>query len=107
MKLALTIGNDVISLPPSIENINKQAGNLGGGIVKLGINLLLFGAVILSLFFIIYGGIKWIMSEGDSKNIEAARGTIFNAVIGLFIAFFAIMIINVLGKFFGVPLLGQ
>lgn len=109
MKLALSIGGTQISLPPEIQKLNDKASgsNYGGNIIGAIINVLLFGAVIVALFFIIYGGIKWIISEGDAKNIEVARNTIINAAIGLFIAFFALLIVNVIGKFFGISLLGQ
>lgn len=64
-------------------------------------NILLVGAVLLSLFFLIYGGIKWIMSGGDKGKVDAARGTITAAIIGLIISFLAFTIIGMINYFFG------
>lgn len=69
------------------------------------ISLLLGIAVIIALFFLIWGGIKWILSGGDKSAVEAARNTIVAAIIGLAITFLAFFILTVIGQIFGIPLL--
>lgn len=59
-------------------------------------------AVMLAVGFLIYGGIKWIMSGGDKGKVDAARGTVTAAIIGLIIAFLAFFIISVVSYLFGV-----
>lgn len=60
---------------------------------------LLVIAVIIALFFLIFGGIKWVISGGDKTNVEAARNTIVAAIVGLVIVFLAWFILNVIGQF--------
>lgn len=64
-------------------------------------NILLVAAVLLSLFFLIYGGIKWITSGGDKGKVDAARGTVTAAIVGLIIAFLSFTIISMINYFFG------
>jgi len=63
-------------------------------------------AVALIFFFIlIAGGLRWVMSEGDQKAVEAARGQITNALIGLAIVFAAFAIMKLIEIVFGISLL--
>lgn len=61
--------------------------------------------VILSLIYMVIGGIQWITSGGDKTKLDAARKKITYAIIGLIVAFMSFLIINVLGYLFGVKLL--
>lgn len=73
------------------------------------INRILFylfvaGAVI-AIFFLIWGGIKWITAGGDKTKVQAARDTIIGAIIGLIIVFASYFLISiVLSTFFGINL---
>ena len=58
------------------------------------INILLVLAVILALIFLIWGGIRWIMSGGDKQKIEQARSAIIGAIVGLVLAFLSFLILN-------------
>lgn len=46
-------------------------------------------AGMLAVAFIIYGGIRYITSQGEPETTKSARGTIINALIGLGIAIIA------------------
>lgn len=72
------------------------------------ITLLLVVGVLIALIFLIYGGIKWILSGGDKAGVEAARKHIVAAIIGLVIVVAAFFIINVVFTVLGVgsPLSG-
>lgn len=74
------------------------------GIVTTLINLALIAAVVIALFFLIYGGIKWVLSGGDKTAVEAARNHIVAAIVGLAIALLAFFILNIIGGFFGITL---
>ncbi len=78
-----------------------QVGGLSlGNIVGKVISLLLVVAVVVALIFLVWGGIKWIMSGGDKAGVEGARNQIIAAVVGLIVAFAAYIILNfVLGLF--------
>jgi ABC-type uncharacterized transport system permease subunit len=39
----------------------------------------------ISLAFFVYGGVLWMTSQGDSKQIEKARNTIVWASLGIFV----------------------
>ena len=78
-----------------------KSGSLGaviGGFVAF----IFFVGVIIALFYLLFGAIKWIFSGGDKAAIEGARGTIVAAVIGLIILFLMLLVINILLGFFNV-----
>ncbi len=105
-KIALSIGGVPIGTG-GVQNIARGAGSLGGNIIGWASALFLFVIILVCLFFMIYGGIRWIMSNGEEKNVEGARNTIVNAAIGLAIAFLAYFFVNIAGAFLHVPLLGK
>lgn len=53
---------------------------------------------IVAVGFVIYGGIQYILTQGEPDKAKAARGTILNAIIGLVITLVAVAIVNVIGK---------
>lgn len=57
-------------------------------------NALLFVIGAISVIMIIVGGIRYVISNGDSAQITAAKNTILYAVIGLAIAVLAYAIVN-------------
>lgn len=74
----------------------------GQTIIQNGITIVIALAIVLALFFLIWGGIQWIMSAGDKHKIDAARTRIMYALIGLLIIFFSFFIVLTIGKFFGI-----
>ena len=82
---------------------NLQANQLGP-IVGAVVTFILVVAVLIALFFLIWGGIRWITSGGDKAKVESARGTIIAAIVGLVIAFLAFFILSVALSFFGLSL---
>jgi hypothetical protein len=82
-----------------------------GGLEKLvesigkGISFLLFIAFTLSLIFLIWGGIEWIMSGGDKTKLQGAQHRITYAIIGLIISLLSFTIINFIGYVFNNNLL--
>lgn len=61
--------------------------------------------VIIFFFVLITGAIQWISSGGDKQAVEAARGKVSNALIGLVILFAVFAIIQLLNTFFDIHLL--
>jgi hypothetical protein len=70
--------------------------NSSSPIVGRIITILLIVAIVLALFFLIWGSIRWIMSGGDKSKLESARGTIVAALVGLILAFLAFFFLNVI-----------
>lgn len=56
------------------------------------IALYVIGAI--SVIMLIWGGLRYILSGGDSKKITDAKNTVLYAIIGLIIAFLAYAIIR-------------
>lgn len=64
------------------------------GIFTTIVNVLLFVIGAASVIMLIVGGIRYTVSNGDSKQVETAKNTIMYAIIGLVIAFLAYAIVN-------------
>jgi len=75
-----------------------------GNVISTVVTVLLVGAAVISLFFLIYGGIRWITSGGDKSKVDSARQTIVASIIGLIIALLAYFIINIVLGFFNLKL---
>lgn len=61
--------------------------------------------VIIFFFVMLMGAIQWIASGGDKAAVEAARGKIINAVVGIIILFSIFGIIALIQGFFKVSIL--
>lgn len=57
-------------------------------------NIALYAVGAISVIMLIWGGLRYITSGGDSKKITDAKNTILYAIIGLVIAVLAFAIIN-------------
>lgn len=57
-------------------------------------NTVLYIVGAISVLMLIWGGLRYIISGGDSKKITDAKNTILYALLGLIIAFFAYAIVN-------------
>lgn len=101
-KIALTIGEITITPAGGAPTGGKVTLDT---ILQVGIKYLYIGAVILALFFLVWGGIDWITSGGDKQKLQSARQKIVFAIIGLVLAFLAFFIINLISNFFGINLL--
>lgn len=76
------------------------------GIISGLIKLALIVAAIIFFFMLVIGGIRWILSGGDKTAMEAARGQITAALVGLVIVFSAFAIVQLIKILFGVDILG-
>lgn len=75
------------------------SGNFGS-VIGAAITLLFVIAVIVALGFLVWGGLKWILSGGDKSAVESARNTIVAAIVGLVIVFLSYFILNLVLTFF-------
>lgn len=73
------------------------------GIPKLTCVPLLFGVLIhwalifagvIAFFFLLYGGLRFILSGGDKTAVDGARKTITYAIIGLIVVLTSFFIVN-------------
>ena len=57
-------------------------------------NVVLYIVGAISVIMLVWGGVRYIISGGDSKKITDAKNTILYAIIGLIIAVLAFAIVN-------------
>jgi Na+/serine symporter len=103
--LALTLpGGKVITAP---GGISQDQGGIAvvAKIVGNALTILLIAAVILTLVYLLLGGVAWIHSGGDKQKLSQARSRLTYAIIGLVVALASFFILNVIGFIFKVNLL--
>lgn len=71
------------------------------GLAKTIVNFMLWLVVILCVIMLIFGGIKYATSAGDTNKVQSAKNTIMYAVVGLIVAIFAWAIASWLVDQFG------
>lgn len=97
---AQSTGNDTVSICPAG---NDQLCKLTffDALPQI-LNILLFVAFLAALIFLIYGGIRWILSGGDKEGTSKAKGTVTAALIGMAIVLSSWLLINVVMNLFGI-----
>ena len=66
-------------------------------------NTVLLIVGLISVIMLVYGGLRYILSGGDSKKVTDAKNTVLYAIIGLIISLLAFAIVNfVLNSVIGV-----
>ena len=72
----------------------------GNSLFKTVTNVLLFLIGAVSVIMLIVGGLRYVLSNGDSSAVTSAKNTILYAVIGIIVALLAYAIVNfVVGSF--------
>ncbi len=61
--------------------------------------------IIIFFFMLLISAIQWISSGGDKANVEAARGRLTQALIGIVVLFSVFAIIMFIERFFGISIL--
>lgn len=64
-------------------------------IISRVISILLFAAFVIALLFLIWGGIKWILSGGEKDQAGKAKETITSALIGIAVVLASWLLLNV------------
>ena len=111
----MVVGVGLVAAPAPAQAINVWGqcnGNTGNVVCNSAtkdtassyamtiINTILYILGIAAVIMIVIGGFRYVVSNGDSASITAAKNTIFYAVIGLVVAILAFTIVNfVVSKF--------
>ena len=77
-----------------------------GSIVQIVATVIAFALIlasVLSLFYIIIGGITFILSAGNEEKIKKAVHTVRYSIIGLFVSFLAFFLVSWIAKLLDVP----
>jgi hypothetical protein len=104
----------MISLSTVTINLTDQAdtGGLAGATTDPGeyfssiIGGIMVVAVLLVLFFLIWGAIEWITAGGDQNKIQKGRDKIVQSIIGIIVLSSALAIFSVLQVFLGIEIIG-
>ena len=71
-----------------------------GGIFRTITNVMLFLIGAISVIMLIIGGIRYVVSGGDSTAVQNAKNTILYAIVGVVVAILAYAVVNfVIGEF--------
>lgn len=89
-------------LSPNVPETGLEI--LAAFIPKL-LGLAIIVAAVIFFFVFLIGGIRWITSSGDKAQVEAARNTIMNALIGLVLVLSLFAILKFVEQLFGISLL--
>ncbi|OGC81565.1 MAG: hypothetical protein A2V81_04780 [Candidatus Abawacabacteria bacterium RBG_16_42_10] len=73
-------------------------------LINKGIALVILLAGFLSIVFMLWGGIRFIVSGGKEDKVKSAVHTIRYAVIGLIVTILSITVINLIGRVFNLQL---
>jgi len=65
-----------------------------GGVFQTITNVLLFIIGAISVIMLIIGGIRYVVSGGDSSAVTSAKNTILYAVVGIVVAILAYALVN-------------
>ncbi len=63
-------------------------------IIPRAINLMLFAVGVIAIFMLIWGGLRYVLSGGDSGKVKDAKNTILYAIVGLVVALLGYAIVN-------------
>jgi hypothetical protein len=91
---------------PVLGDLGKKTGiaffqELIPGLVGLS----LIAGTIIFFFILTLGAIQWITGGGDKQSIEAARGKITNAIIGIIILFSTYAVLSLVETFFNIDIM--
>lgn len=94
--------NKVFAASTAAPNVNAAGVLQLQDTVQRIINLSVEIAFIAILFMLMWGGIKYITSGGDSKNIEEANRIVTWALLGVLFLVIAFLVLRVVYAFTGV-----
>jgi hypothetical protein len=75
---------------------NSQPSSLfgTGGIFQTISEVLIFLVGAVSVIMLIWGGLQYVISAGDSKRVEGAKNTLLYAIIGIVVAILAYAVVG-------------
>ena len=76
------------------DSTGQQDSRSAGDIAKDVVNIMFFIVGVMAVVMIIWGGIRYVLSAGNSAALTSAKNTIMYAVIGLIVAILAYTIVN-------------
>ncbi len=91
---------------PALGKLNANTGvSFFQQLIPSLIGLAFVAGSIVFFFMLMFGAIQWITSGGDKASVEAARGRITQALVGIIVLFGVFAIIKLVQDFFGLNIL--
>lgn len=91
---------------PALGNLNANTGvGFFQQLLPSLVGLILVAGTIIFFFMLLFGALQWITSGGDKASVEAARGRITQALVGIIVLFSVFVIIRLVQDFFGISIL--
>jgi hypothetical protein len=90
-------GADTLSFDDTASSpctVNGDASDKVTNIIKTIINIVSVVVGVIAVIMIVFGGLKYITSGGESSNISSAKNTIIYAIIGLVVVALAQFIVR-------------
>lgn len=89
---------------PALPSGNAQNPLGFGSLVSVAINIIyVIGGVALTVY-LVYGGLMYITSSGDDKNLSKAKRILTDAIIGIAIVVASVPLAKLIGSVFGINL---
>jgi len=89
-----------VSLCPTDTQYEGLCGLEIGTAIGNAVTFIYILAIVIALFYLIWGGLKWLTSGGDKAAVQAAREHIVAAIVGLVLIFLSYLILSFIAKFF-------
>lgn len=98
---AQAFGGGITDGMNSARGADQPADLFGqAGVFSTITNIMLFVIGAVSVIMIIIGGLRYVVSGGDSANVTAAKNTILYAIVGIIVALLSYAIVQfVIGSF--------
>ncbi len=81
--------------PRDAENANQIDWEQASGLIAIAIvEMLLRVATLVAVGYVMYGGFRYITSQGEPESAKSARQTIINAMIGLVVSLVAAALVS-------------
>jgi len=94
------VATPLITLADGLQTVDPFTGTAKGITLTVAIenvvNALLVFAGVIAVIFVIIGGVRYIVSQGDEDAQVTARNTILYAVIGIIVIILSGVIINLI-----------
>ncbi len=85
------MGTGILSNVISSTDPGPSSVDTFGALMSIGINVLTGIVISVSTIAIVISGIKFIMSEGDPKAVDAAKKSLTYSIIGLILGLTAVV----------------
>ena len=82
-----------------------------GGVAKFNeiatksLGLFALAGLLLTVFFIAWGGVRWATSGGDKTKLESARKMIIYSIVGFVVIVFSFILLRIVGELLDAPFL--